>query len=258
MSINRNMSILAAGASSTGGLSNVASIGIGMTPVNVLDITQTQNSASIISLLNASSGVAANSRLYLGNATSATRGRLIQWGSSFTATGVYRQDGLLLECTGAGGVTIAANAVQPIYFAINDSEVARIGSDGSLLIGSTTNLGAGNMSAKIHIVRTTVAPVNGQTQIAATRTASVSTSATTIYSMGDYGYLFLITGDNGGAGFTDLVISGYGSSVTVISSTTAYGSPAARTYSNSSGNLQLAMASSTYSVAVIAVQSGRY
>ena len=137
MSINRNMSILAAGASSTGGLSNVASIGIGMTPVNVLDITQTQNSASIISLLNASSGVAANSRLYLGNATSATRGRLIQWGSSFTATGVYRQDGLLLECTGAGGVTIAANAVQPIYFAINDAEKMRLDDSGNLGIGCT-------------------------------------------------------------------------------------------------------------------------
>ena len=165
---------------------------------------------------------------------------------------------MLLECTGAGGVTIAANAVQPIYFAINDSEVARIGSDGSFLVGSTTNVGAGNMSAKSHIVRTTVAAVNGTSQITAVRTASVSTSATTIYAMGDYGYLFLITGDNGGAGFTDLVISGYGSSVTVISSTTAFGSPVARTYSNSSGNLQLAMASSTYNVAVISMQSGRH
>ena len=128
------------GSSSFPGSTSISStglVGIGMTPVNVLDITQTQNSASIISLLNASSGVAANSRLYLGNATSATRGRLIQWGSSFTTAGVYRQDGLLLECTGAGGVTIAANAVQPIYFAINDSEVARIDSSGNLGIGLT-------------------------------------------------------------------------------------------------------------------------
>ena len=164
MTITRNFSVLANGAGSANNLSlggatlgsnalavtgsslfpgstsisSTGLVGIGMTPVNVLDITQTQDTASIMSLRNASSGTAANSRLYLGNATSATRGRLIQWGSSFTATGVYRQDGLLLECTGAGGVTIAANAVQPIYFAINDAEVARISSSGYLGIGTSS------------------------------------------------------------------------------------------------------------------------
>ena len=118
-------------------LSPAGNLGIGMTPTNVLDITQTQNSASIISLLNASSGVAANSRLYLGNATSATRGRLIQWGSSFTSTGVYRQDGLLLEGVGTGGVTINTDA-QPIYFAINGTERARFDTSGNLCLGTTS------------------------------------------------------------------------------------------------------------------------
>ena len=256
MSINRNMSILAAGASSTGGLSNVASIGIGMTPVNVLDITQSQNGLSLICLKNTNASAASRSALQMTNGT--TNAYLFLTGTGYTTASTDRQNGVRLYTDGAGGLTFETGTAQPIYFAVNSAEAARFGSDGSLLIGSTTNVGAGNMSAKSHIVRTTVAAVNGTSQITAVRTASVSTSATTIYAMGDYGYLFLITGDNGGAGFTDLVISGYGSSVTVISSTTAFGSPVARTYSNSSGNLQLAMASSTYNVAVISMQSGRH
>ena len=231
-------------------------VGIGMTPSNVLDITKNAAGAQYVNILNSNAGTSASAGYHASNGTSTFQ--LDQLGATYTTSGVFRQNGTLLYGDGAGGLTIDTGAAQPIYFGINNTEAARFGSDGSFLIGSTTNLGAGNMSAKSYIVRSTVAAVNGTSQITAVRTASVSTSATTIYAMGDYGYLLLITGDNGGNGFTDLVISGYGSSVTVISSTTAYGSPAARTYSNSSGNLQLAMASSTYSVAVIAVQSGRY
>jgi hypothetical protein len=154
MTITRNFSVLANGAGSANNLSlggatlgsNAlavtgttqlnSALGVGMAPVNVLDITQTQDTASIMSLRNASSGTAANSRLYLGNATSATRGRLIQWGSSFTSTGVYRQDGLLLEGVGTGGVTINTDA-QPIYFATNSGERMRIDSTGLVGIGTT-------------------------------------------------------------------------------------------------------------------------
>ena len=216
-----------------------------------------QNSLTSFQVTNSNAGAAAQAsyRLYNGN----TIADLSVFGTAFTADGVRVANGVALDARPGGAADLALLGTT-IRFAVNTTtaEVARFGSDGSLLIGSTTNVGAGNMSAKSHIVRTTVAAVNGTSQITAVRTASVSTSATTIYAMGDYGYLFLITGDNGGAGFTDLVISGYGSSVTVISSTTAFGSPAARTYSNSSGNLQLAMASSTYNVAVISMQSGRH
>ena len=112
-------------------------LGVGMAPVNVLDITQTQDAASNISLRNSSTGTSASSRVYLGNSVSATSGRLITWGSGFTSTGVYRQDGLLLEGVGAGGVTISANAAQPIYFATNGGERMRIDSTGLVGIGTT-------------------------------------------------------------------------------------------------------------------------
>lgn len=48
--------------------------------------------------------------------------------------------------------------------------------------------------------------------------------------------LFLITGDNGSDGFQDLIMVGFGV-VTVIKSQNLYGSPAARTYTNSSNTL---------------------
>ena len=50
---------------------------------------------------------------------------------------------------------------------------------------------------------------------------------------------------DGTAYFADIVSFASGASVVVISSTTTYGSPSARTYSVSGDNLQLSMASGT-------------
>ena len=53
-------------------------------------------------------------------------------------------------------------------------------------------------------------------------------------------------GDVGGSAyFADIVAFASGASVVVISSSTTYGSPSARTYSVSGNNLQLSMASGT-------------
>ena len=124
-------------------------LGVGMAPTNVLDITQTQDTASNISLRNSSTGTSASSRVYLGNSVSATSGRLITWGSGFTSTGVYRQDGLLLEGVGAGGVTISANAAQPIYFGINNVEKMRLDASGNFQYGTTTNVGSASFGTTI-------------------------------------------------------------------------------------------------------------
>jgi hypothetical protein len=86
-------------------------------------------------------------------------------------------------------------------------------------------------------------------------TASISTSATTIYtdissgmSSLSAGYFIIYGHNNSGAGFMDVVIAIANGTPVVISSSTTQGSPAARTYSVSSFALQLAMASGTYSV----------
>ena len=142
MSINRNMSILAAGASSTGGLSNVASIGIGMTPSNVLDITQSANAESTISILNANAGTGVAAQIKVQNGSG--YGRLGTTGTAFTTSGMYRQDGTFITATGAGGISLFTAAAQPIYFGINSVEVARFDTNNCFLVGTTTTKGWSN------------------------------------------------------------------------------------------------------------------
>ena len=129
---------------STGG-----AVGIGMTPSNVLDITQSQNGASAISLLNSNGGVSARAEIYLNNGTSFSLFRKL--GSAFTTSGMLRQDGLAIQENGAGGLTLTTGAAQPVYFGINSVEKMRLDASGNLGIGTsspqtllTLNAGSGN------------------------------------------------------------------------------------------------------------------
>ena len=122
-------------------------LGIGMTPSNVLDITQNQNGNSVVAILNSDGGASATTRYRLRNGTTTSEFQL--FGSGFTPTGVYRANGLLVENSGAGGVTINAAAAQPIYFGINSSEVARFNTSGNLLVGTTAAAGAMSNNASV-------------------------------------------------------------------------------------------------------------
>jgi hypothetical protein len=118
---------------------STGAVGIGMAPSNVLDITQCVNAAAQVNLLNNNTGAAARMRLSLNNG--AGSGDLFHFGASWTTSGINRQNGTLLAGNGAGGLTLASGASQPIYFAINNSEVARFGTDGSFVKGTATNGG---------------------------------------------------------------------------------------------------------------------
>ena len=77
---------------------------------------------------------------------------------------------------------------------------------------------------------------------------SVSTTATTItYAQAD-GELITVNGFTGSTTFTDIIMTFVGRVPAVIYSDTGSGGPAARTYTYSSGAIQLAMASGTYSI----------
>ena len=85
-------------------------------------------------------------------------------------------------------------------------------------------------------------------------TASVSTSATTILSLaGGRACKIVVSGNNGSGYFVDTIVSLPGAAFTVLDATTLAGSPAARTYTWSSANVQLAMASGTYTIRVSAL-----
>ena len=109
-------------------------LGIGMTPSNVLDITQTTNGLANIGLTNGSTGTSAAAfSKYTNSASSSYVG---VFGGSYTTSGINRQDGLIVQAGGTGGITLNTATSQPIYFTINNSEVARFDTSGNLLVGT--------------------------------------------------------------------------------------------------------------------------
>ena len=112
-------------------------LGVGMTPVNVLDMVQTANGATMGAILNDSGGSAASARWTASNGTG------VAWigvlGQSFGSFGVYQAgNGMVFA---SSGLSLTADA-GPICFAPNGgSEVARFATDGSFLAGTTTNGG---------------------------------------------------------------------------------------------------------------------
>lgn len=83
-------------------------------------------------------------------------------------------------------------------------------------------------------------------------TAGVTTSAVQIVAAITANGVALVGGDDGaGKAFVDLVVYNGAGSATAATGTTTSGSPAARTYTVSSGALKLAMASGTYTITVI-------
>ena len=133
------------------------------------------------------------------------------------------------------------------------SQAMTLNASGNLLVGTTTVAGAAKLT------------VNGNISTSGTGTGarlrnqidgvSVSTSATTIIDGGDIGQLVVVNGISGSDRFCDLVMSSTGASPVVVQSFTASGSPVARTYTRSSSNLQLAMASGTYTVRALSFGS---
>ncbi|MFZ9830428.1 MAG: hypothetical protein ACO3ED_09290, partial [Ilumatobacteraceae bacterium] len=82
----------------------------------------------------------------------------------------------------------------------------------------------------------------------------VTTSATNILdNAGSFGRLVVVNGESGSNRFCDLVLASTSVSPTVVSSFTAQGSPAARTYTRNGVTLELAMASGTYNVWALAL-----
>jgi hypothetical protein len=176
------------------GISTTKSLGIGMTPSNVLDITQNQNGNSVVAILNSDGGASATTRYRLRNGTTTSEFQL--FGSGFTPTGVYRANGLLVENSGAGGVTINAAAAQPIYFGINSSEVARFDTSGSLLVGTTSN--ATTSRAVFRNTQNVLALDNSGGQYTTMTFCNNNTATAYVYYDNTNSRLYVQTGASGG------------------------------------------------------------
>jgi len=120
----------------SGAISSAGLLGIGMTPSNILDITQNQNAASISAILNNSAGAASQAVFEALNGTSIALFGV--HGTGFTPTAMGKADGAYVYGNGAGGLAVYTGAAQPIYFGINNAEVARFNASGRLLVNTTT------------------------------------------------------------------------------------------------------------------------
>lgn len=154
-----------------GQISSVGNIGIGMTPVNPLDITKTQNASSIISLLNASTGTGASSTITATNGTSTANFR--QYGTGFTTTGIQRADGTIIFGGGGGGLTVTTSVAQPIYFGVNLVQVGEFATTGNLLINTTTDDGVNKLQVSGGIKATNIT-ATGAARVLATNTSGQS------------------------------------------------------------------------------------
>lgn len=132
---------------------------------------------------------------------------------------------------------------------------------GNIIVGNVTtsgNIAANNAQITIATVGnatvgnlTVSGRINGATQVVTT--SAVTNTPSAIFTGPTYCNFCLVTGNDGaGNYFSDVVLMSTGSTtVNVISSLIAAGAPAARTYSATSANLRLAMASGTYTVKTV-------
>ena len=172
-------------------------VGIGMTPTRVLDITQSQNAASIGRIFNGTSGTAGSAEWRASNDVNDSI-RLISINQSYTTSGVFAARKGVIASDGVG-LAITTMSAQAMQFGINNTEAARFDTSGNLLIGLTSTVVGG------------VLECFSSNNCAAFRTSGASTAALQCYVSNTGAYLayFLYSGGNVG-------------SITSNGSTTAY------------------------------------
>jgi len=130
---------------------NLSSLGIGMTPTNILDITQTQNAASLGSIYNASNGASANAQWSAKNDSNQAT-RMIMRGSANAGNFGMSAGAGELSTNSTVALGVGTTTATPLIFGTNNTERGRFGSDGSFLVGTTTN-GGWHGDAKTESVR---------------------------------------------------------------------------------------------------------
>jgi hypothetical protein len=118
-------------------ISTSNNVGIGTTsPGYLIDGEVNANISGGAQIRNSSTGTSAITAWRIGNGNGTNRGGIALFGSGYTSSSVYLQDGVYVYGAGAGGLTLNTEAAYPIYFATNNSERMRITSGGNVGIGT--------------------------------------------------------------------------------------------------------------------------
>ena len=111
---------------------NSSGLGIGMTPVNILDITQNQNAGSFVNILNNNASGGAYAAFQAGNGTKTVNFGMT--GTGYTTSGILTPNIGYIYCS--PGLSIGSGDV--IKFSTAGlTEVARFDTSGNLLVGCT-------------------------------------------------------------------------------------------------------------------------
>lgn len=127
----------------SGGIAGLTKLGIGMTPTNILDITQSQNADSSVVLANANVSGSARSLFNAYNGLHQARFGIC--GQGYTTSGILVANNAFISTT--SNLAISSGGVVAVAVGGSTAEKARFASDGSFLVGSTTSAGAGYIAA---------------------------------------------------------------------------------------------------------------
>jgi hypothetical protein len=139
-------------------------VGIGITnPGLLFDVYQSTNGGAAARIYNPNTGTSAYSALFFGTNDNATRGGMLMFNSTYTASAQYKPSGTYIYNNGIGGVTVHAEGTSSnVYIATVGSEIMRIcGTNSCVGIGTTNPTDQINLASGSIVVTNSAATANG-------------------------------------------------------------------------------------------------